>query len=104
MEEQSFHINVLELKAVLFGLNALCGTMANTHILVKTDNSTTVAYLTHMGGSKSTSCNKIARDVWLWCKLRNIWLTVTHIPGVENVEAVKNLEILMIKLNGSSLL
>ena len=60
-----------------------------THTFLLTDNSTTVAYLTHMGGSKSTSCNRIARDVWLWCKLRNIWLTVTHIPGVENVEADK---------------
>ena len=65
MEEQSYHTNVLELKAVLLGLNTLCWTMANTHNLVKTYNSTTVTYLKHMGGSKSTSCNRIARDVWL---------------------------------------
>ena len=87
VEEQDYHINVLEPKAVLFGLNALCEHMSGAHILVRTDNSTTVSYLTLMGGSKSVSCNMVAREIWLWCIARKIWLTVSHIPGVENVDA-----------------
>lgn len=40
-----------------------------------------------MGVSHSVPCNNIARDIWLWCKDRDIWITPAHIPGVENTEA-----------------
>ena len=51
------------------------------------DNTTAVSYLKNMGGSHSIPCNKIARDIWMWCKDREIWLTPGHIPGIENTEA-----------------
>jgi len=80
-------INVLEMKAVFFGLKALCSLIRDTHIKVLTDNTTTVAYINHMGGSISPACNDTARDIWLWCIEQNNWLTATHIPGKLNVEA-----------------
>ena len=40
--ESDLHINVLELKAVYFGLKALCNTIRETHILLKIDNTTAV--------------------------------------------------------------
>ena len=40
-----------------------------------------------MGGSRSPECNHVAHRIWIWAKERNIWLTATHIPGIENVEA-----------------
>ena len=50
LEEQRYHINFLELKAVLLGLKSLCGTFSEKHVLVQSDNTTTVAYLNAMGG------------------------------------------------------
>ena len=41
--EESHHINYLELKAILLGLQSLCKHVTNDHIRVKTDNSTAVA-------------------------------------------------------------
>ena len=37
------HINVLELKAVLLGIQSLCG--ANEYVHVYTDNTTAMAYV-----------------------------------------------------------
>ena len=43
------HINVLELKAVLLGLQSLCR-VTNSHVLVKTDSTTALWYIRQMGG------------------------------------------------------
>ena len=86
-QEAQLHINALELLAVFLGLKALCSSEHHCHIKVLSDNTTTVAYLRNMGGSHSIPCNNITREIWLWCKDREIWITPAHIPGVENTEA-----------------
>ena len=85
--EKSLHINELELTAVLFSLKALCKTFQDVHIQLQIDNMTAVSYIREMGGSQSSGCNKIAFDIWEWCIQRHIWLSATHIPGRENIEA-----------------
>ena len=85
--EQSDHINVLELSAAKLGIQALCHDMSNTHIRIKSDNSTCVSYINKKGGSKSTKLNAIALELWFWCSDRNIILTAEHIPGKTNVQA-----------------
>ena len=40
-----------------------------------------------MGGTHSKLCNKVAQDIWLWCIERKIWITTTHIPGIQNETA-----------------
>ena len=40
-----------------------------------------------MGGTHSRECHTIARNIWLWCIDKQIWLTAAHIPGKKNVEA-----------------
>ena len=42
-----------------------------------------------MGGSHSIPCNNIARQIWEWCIPRAVWLTVSHIPGKDNIVADK---------------
>ena len=86
-EEKKLHINHLELKAIYLGLKALCSTKANVHNKLLSDNQTAVSYIKNMGGTHSPSCNNIAREIILWCKARNIWLSISHIPGKLNVEA-----------------
>ena len=39
-----------------------------------------------MGGRKYIS-NRLAKDKWIWCASRHIWLSVYHIPGVRNAVA-----------------
>ena len=43
-----------------------------------------------MGGCKSAPCNRIAHRIWLWALARNNWLSTSHIPGIDNVEADLN--------------
>ena len=50
------------------------------------DNTTAVAYVNNMGGNHSSEYNATARQMWLWCIQRNIWLFTSHILGVTNVE------------------
>jgi len=85
--ESMCHINYLEIKAVLFGLQSLCSDLTNCNIKVLSDNQTAVSYLRNMGGTHSQDCNEIARESLLWCKGRGISLTVTHLPGKQHVEA-----------------
>ncbi|XP_074624357.1 uncharacterized protein LOC141882292 [Acropora palmata] len=93
-EEQRYHINFLELKAVLLDLKSLCGVFSEKHILVQSDNTTTVAYLNAMGGIKSIPCNEMATMKWDWCLKHNIWLSATHIPGSKNIQADKESRVL----------
>ena len=81
------HINYLEIKGVLFGLQSLCSDLTNCNIKVLSDNQTAVSYLRNMGGTHSRDCNEIARETLMWCKDRGISLAVTHLPGKLNVEA-----------------
>ena len=84
--ERELHINVLELKAILFGLKSLCSDR-ETHVKIFTDNTTARAYVQHMGGVKSPQCNVVAREIWQWAEENQVWLTIAHIPGVFNTVA-----------------
>lgn len=79
------HVNCLELKAAKLGLLFLCE--KEEHVLIHFQSDvTTVTFINNMGGTHSKSCNKAARDIWLWCTEKT-WLKVTHIPGIQNETA-----------------
>ena len=61
--------------------------MNNCHIQIQIDNTTALAYINNMGGSKSKELNQLAVQIWEWCISRNIWLTAVHIPGRLNTGA-----------------
>ena len=88
-DEADFHINYLEMKAVLLGLKSLCNNTTGKHIRVQSDNTTTVSYINEMGGIKSVLCNDMAQTIWAWCIDSNIWLIACHIPGSQNTDADK---------------
>ena len=87
--EKKCHINVLELKAVLYGLQYFCDNMYNKSIKIFTDNMTTVAYINNMGGLKSRECDKIACNIWKWAVDNDNWLLAEHVPGSNNTLADK---------------
>ena len=87
--ESTYHINYLELKAIQMGFSSLCSEPQNVHIQVLSDNRTAVASIHNMGGTHPPSCNQITRDVLIWCKQRNLKITIPHLPGCLNEVADK---------------
>ena len=86
-DEKLQDINILELKASKLGVQALCQDLNNCHLQLQIDNTTAVTYINNMGGTHSLECNKQAKELILWCKNKNIWLTACHIAGKDNTEA-----------------
>ena len=85
-EEHENHINVLELRAIFLGPQALRSTELNIHIQLYCDNTTSCAYLQNFGGKKR-DLNELAIDIWNWCTAHSIHLSVSHVAGISNVEA-----------------
>ena len=52
-----------------------------------TGNTTAVACINKQASTKSPSCNEITKQIWDYAIFRDLWLTVAHCPGVENMEA-----------------
>ena len=71
----------------LFALKCFCSHMNNCHIQIQIDNTTALAYINNMGGSKSKELNQLAVQIWEWCISRNIWLSAVQIPGRLNTGA-----------------
>ena len=87
IQEQRLHINLLELKAILFGVRSLCTNLQGNHVRIMTDNTTALACLNKQGSVKSRSCNKMTRLIWDFAMGQYVWLSAAHCPGALNVEA-----------------
>ena len=84
---QSYHINVLELKAILFCLQKLEKSVRKQVVLVLSDNVTAVHYINKQGGTHSRLLNNTAVELLMWCQERAISLSARHILGSLNVLA-----------------
>lgn len=80
------NINVLELKAILFGLASLVKER-NLAVRIWTDNATAVSYVNKKGGVKSPLCLEVAHKIWNLAESNNLRLRAAHIPGVQNTLA-----------------
>ena len=85
--ESLMHINVLELKAILFGLRLLCDHICDFYIKILFDNSTPVHCTNNMGSCKSVDCDKITKSIWDWAIKRRLWLSSAHILNRLNRKA-----------------
>ena len=56
LHEQSLHINMLELRAIYFGIVSICKYISNIHSCIRTDSSTAVNYINNQGGSVLPHC------------------------------------------------
>ena len=83
--EATNHINILELLAAFFAFKAFCNNTHHTHVQLPTDNTTAVAYINNMGGSKSPLLNTLAKEIsWNWFIEMDIWVSAVHIAGKLN--------------------
>ena len=85
--QRALHINVRELYVVFICRTIFCGNMAAVHLRFEIDSTTVVAYVNHMGSSKSRLGDAVARKIWAWCIPRDIWVSAVYIPGRTNVVA-----------------
>ena len=83
----AWHINNLELMAVQLALAHFVNTLKSQMVLVRSDNTTTCAYINKQGGTRSWGLCQQAIDLWEWCTTHNIELKAVHVPGVDNVLA-----------------
>ena len=86
-DEAENYINYLETMAVLLGLRSFSDIISGKSITVLIDNTTAVACLNQMGTCHSTTINRLVVNIWEWCITHNIWLTASHIPGINNTAA-----------------
>ncbi|XP_040915373.1 uncharacterized protein LOC121195777 [Toxotes jaculatrix] len=78
------HINVLEMQAVFLALKHFLPHLLGHHVLVKTDNSTVVAYINRQGGTRSLQLHRLAQRLIVWGSTRFLSLRATHVAGVLN--------------------
>ncbi|XP_060750593.1 uncharacterized protein LOC132862550 [Tachysurus vachellii] len=78
------HINYLELLAVWLALKHFLSFLRGRHVLVKTDNTTVVAYINRQGGTRSLQLHRLATKLIVWCDTRLLSLRATHVPGILN--------------------
>ena len=61
--EATLHIKALELMAATFGVQAFCKDKQVKSVLLKTDNSTVVAYINKIGGTKSRILVQLVKNL-----------------------------------------
>ena len=86
-DQLHLHINVKEMLAILYAVRSFVDHLRGHHVRVLCDNTTAVQVLNKMGTTRSPQCNDMAKQIWSFCQDHSIFITCTHIPGVENVVA-----------------
>ena len=84
--EKDSHCNVLELQAILYGLQSLCGDAAGSHVRIRSDNTTAVACVNRCGSIKESLLD-LCVQIFDWAEEREIYLSAAHVKGSDNVEA-----------------
>ncbi|XP_062372037.1 uncharacterized protein LOC134059609 [Sardina pilchardus] len=86
-QERSQHINVLELRAVHRALQAFLPLLGGRHVLVRSDNVSTVSHINHQGGTRSAQLLQASWDLLLWAAPRLASLRAMYLPGDRNQAA-----------------
>ena len=85
--QKSLSINMRELLAVQYGLQALEHLLVGLSVALFCDNTTTVAYLRRSSGTFSSTLNATAREILLWAENHRVRLLPQFIMGSSNVTA-----------------
>lgn len=86
-DQRKHNIHFLELLAAFNALKSFCKHLTNTNILLRIDNTTSIAYINKMGGSRFRLLNDLTRQIWIWCQHRNLFIFASYINTTENVLA-----------------
>jgi ribonuclease HI len=86
-EQASWHINLLELKAVVLALKAFLLVLPKGVITIRSDNATVVAYINRQGGTRSRALSIQAERLLVWANSQEWSLVAVHVQGAANVLA-----------------
>jgi Reverse transcriptase (RNA-dependent DNA polymerase) len=78
--------NGRELKAAVLGVLSYREKLRGQVVEIRTDNTTTVAYVNHQGG-RSRFLTELVRPLWEWALATGTHVFATHIPGKLNKRA-----------------
>ena len=79
--ESKLHINVLESMAVVFAFKCFFRDVSSKSILIRSDNSTTVSYINHLGGVKSQEVSDLMIELYNFCLVRNLSIKASFLRG-----------------------
>ena len=85
-QEELDHINILELKAILLGLQSLCRDRTGSHVRLRSDNTTAVACIDRCGSTRP-NLHALTVNIFEWAASRDITLSAQHVQGLDNVTA-----------------
>ena len=72
---------------MLNALKSFPNNLSSITLRIYMDNFTPVAYVNHLGGTKSRNLCNIALEISEWCEARNLLIEATYLPGSLNVVA-----------------
>lgn len=84
VKDGSDHINVLELRAVHLALRRFLPYLRGRHVLIRSDNTSTVYHINHQGGTRSLRLLKVSQDLLTWAAPRLCTLRAVYLPGEDN--------------------
>ena len=76
-----------ELLAIYFALRSFVRLFKGNHILIRSDSVNAVAYVRDMGGMQNVPMDNLAKKIWNFAMEHQFWISVSFIPGVENLDA-----------------
>ena len=82
--ESTQHINVLELRAVQLALQHFLPFLRGKHVLVRSDNTSTVSQINHQGGTRSARLLRVSQSLLTWAAPRLASLRAMYLPGERN--------------------
>lgn len=82
------HSSYKEFKAVARGISAFQSQLRGQLIQVRSDNTTSVAYLNKQGGTMSPILMSIAQEIFSWTEENLESLSAIHLEGVQNNLAI----------------
>ena len=84
VDDSAEHINVLELRAVHLALQHFLPCLRGKHVLVRSDNTSTVFHINHQGGTKSARLLRVSQDLLTWAAPRLLSLRAIYLSGEQN--------------------
>jgi hypothetical protein len=86
-KDTSDHINILEFRAVSLAVTHWLSLLRGSVTLLQTDNTTVMAYINHLGGTRSQTMSREALPFAQLLEENRIDLVASFLPGVDNVLA-----------------
>jgi len=65
-QEQTMHINYLELLAAILAVKIFLKDPSGISLLLQLDNATAATYINNMGGVVSNQLTELAKELWTW--------------------------------------